>query len=463
MTIISTDGKLFDVIVLGASGKLGAAICKYLNSLETNIKWAISGPYKLLGQDVIETCISTYSHYIDLSTDPYFHETSFLTNYDLAKEKGVLIIHACSFEAAINDFGCIFAMKQYPNKMCSSIESFLRLYNRETSNIYINTIDTTIYDSKALSKIRKEIDIKYNPPKKLSVGPKLKCKSSYYFDKRLRQYAVPSNGSDLAVIKSTFRSLTMLEGENVWPQCASYVIVDNIYKFASTTLYGSLINIFTGLAISQTPLTPPSPTNKLIGDPYFEMHFYAKGYSQVDEESEIDRIGGVIGTKEYARSMPLLTPSDLQETAVVTQPCALLFGSKKHATKSNISEMKPLDREVHFTISGPEPNYNATPIIVITLALCLLQERENLPIGGVFTPSAAFRRSDTIIDRLDRAGLQFNILESLNRPDEAEEDSDEVFVTSVEGMEYNTPRSTNSNEDMKLNDNYNNPTKLSVK
>ncbi len=70
-----------------------------------------------------------------------------------------------------------------------------------------------------------------------------------------------------------------------------------------------------------------------------------------------------------------------------------------------------MDKHVHVVVSGPEPGYVATPIIFVTLALCLLDERESMPRGGVLTPASAYYNSSTVIDRLRAAGIAFDVKE----------------------------------------------------
>lgn len=67
-----------------------------------------------------------------------------------------------------------------------------------------------------------------------------------------------------------------------------------------------------------------------------------------------------------------------------------------------------IDRHVEAEVRGPEPGYVATPIIFAALAQCLLAERATVP-RGVLTPGAAFYDSETVFDRLSRAGISFKV------------------------------------------------------
>jgi short subunit dehydrogenase-like uncharacterized protein len=64
---------------------------------------------------------------------------------------------------------------------------------------------------------------------------------------------------------------------------------------------------------------------------------------------------------------------------------------------------------VKVQVSGPEPGYVATPILVVQAALTLLEERAAVlgaNKGGVFTPGAAFINTG-LIQRLQAAGVSF--------------------------------------------------------
>ncbi len=68
------------------------------------------------------------------------------------------------------------------------------------------------------------------------------------------------------------------------------------------------------------------------------------------------------------------------------------------------------DVEVTVRVSGPEPGYVATPLLLLGAAATLLAERDTLPVrGGVLTPAAAFRGSG-LIQRLNALGVAFDVL-----------------------------------------------------
>eukprot|EP00455_Lapot_gusevi_P005638 TRINITY_DN12418_c0_g1_i10.p2 TRINITY_DN12418_c0_g1~~TRINITY_DN12418_c0_g1_i10.p2 ORF type:complete len:111 (+),score=32.84 TRINITY_DN12418_c0_g1_i10:258-590(+) len=80
-----------------------------------------------------------------------------------------------------------------------------------------------------------------------------------------------------------------------------------------------------------------------------------------------------------------------------------MFASGTDASGQSVSR--------HVLVTGPEPGYVATPILVVQSALCILEERDRLPVGGVFTPGAVFTVGrSTLLDRLNQNQISFRTI-----------------------------------------------------
>jgi short subunit dehydrogenase-like uncharacterized protein len=66
-------------------------------------------------------------------------------------------------------------------------------------------------------------------------------------------------------------------------------------------------------------------------------------------------------------------------------------------------------KKVQTEVSGGDPGYGETSKMLAESALCLARDRERLPArAGVLTPAAAM--GDALLERLQRAGLKFEVL-----------------------------------------------------
>ncbi|XP_016129593.1 saccharopine dehydrogenase-like oxidoreductase [Sinocyclocheilus grahami] len=86
-----------------------------------------------------------------------------------------------------------------------------------------------------------------------------------------------------------------------------------------------------------------------------------------------------------------------------------IFLGEGYTEGSDPSEGKP-NGKIRTLVKGPEVGYVATPIAMVQAALTMLNESDSLPnTGGVYTPGATFAKT-TLIDRLNKHGIQFSVL-----------------------------------------------------
>lgn len=81
------------------------------------------------------------------------------------------------------------------------------------------------------------------------------------------------------------------------------------------------------------------------------------------------------------------------------------FSDSSVASQGN----KKPDTQVITRVTGPEIGYITTPIVLLQCALVLLNDRDNLPKGGVFTPGIVFGPTDQE-KRLQENGISFDFI-----------------------------------------------------
>ena len=437
-----THRNLPDVLIADANDpKSLADICG-----EAKIVLNCTGPFRFLGKEVVEACLQAKCTYMDICGEPQFMEKCFLDYHDKAVENNVLILHACAFDSVPADLGALFTMRQYDSMKCCSIESFLTVECPMGLKGHFTTYESAVHgmgDLSALKKIRKEIQIKHKPPVIILSGPKVPRLTSYKFENRVNKYVIPFMGSDASVVRSSQRALSMRNGQLQWPQYTAFITLSDIYTVAATSFYGSVFS-----ALSTNPwgrslllsypetysggvFSKKGPTQEQLDNTSFQMHFYGRGYSSVLENtvkaekgekggkgrmSEVERAVGKLldgeeeeesEKKKVARGEAALLKSEVANTQSISNKCSINLWKKN--TIKDKEDDEP-NKFIHVIVKGPEPGYVATPAIFFALALCVLEEREILPLGGVLTPSAAFYDSPTVFNRLIRAGLEFEVV-----------------------------------------------------
>lgn len=80
-------------------------------------------------------------------------------------------------------------------------------------------------------------------------------------------------------------------------------------------------------------------------------------------------------------------------------------------------------------ISGPEPGYVATPIFLVESAYAILRNSGKFPVkGGVLTTAAAFGQTN-MIERLQKQGITFEVIENHNN-NSGNDDNGDVLSTA---------------------------------
>lgn len=327
-------------------------------------------------------------------------ENMFLQYHDLARDAGVLVLHACAFDSVPADLGFLFTMRQFASvQNCNTIESFLTVDTGSGGIVgagHYTTYECAVHgmgDVHSLRSIRHAVETKYAPPKILHKADKMERESRVAWDERVRNYIIPFMGADASVVRSTARAIAMQEARGttdkekegmVWPQYAAYACIgDSFTSVAGATIFGGMFAALSsfdygrGILLAHPEVftagvfSHDGPTQAQLDETKFTMKFLANGF--VEDPS-----------------------SQLMDTVLL-----------------------------ETSVSGPEPGYVATPIIFIELAMCLLEEfgadklntkqQRCMPEGGVFTPGAAYFHSETIYDRLNAAGIVFKVDGSLVR------------------------------------------------
>ena len=307
------SSRLYDILLYGATGFTGKRVAQYLYSIcqerllieGTSIKWAIAGrsqaklgnvkrslagenrdfnspalpeifvadlenksvlvtlfstaklvlnvtgPYRFHGAQIVEACLEAECDYMDVCGEPQFMEQCVLSYHETAKQKGVLILHACAFDSVPADLGALFTTRQFLPQLCSSIESFLEIDCPEGLKAHYTTFESAVHgvsDASSLRDIRRQIDAKFKPPAPNYIGPKLERNQSYYFDERVQKWAIPFMGADASVVKSSLRELGGSKERPTIPQYAAYALLYDYSYLVSAMWYGGIFTTLSSFA-----------------------------------------------------------------------------------------------------------------------------------------------------------------------------------------------------------------------
>ncbi|KAK5611843.1 hypothetical protein CRENBAI_008680 [Crenichthys baileyi] len=339
-----------------------AAMCK-----QAVIVLNCVGPYRFFGEQVVRACVENGAHHIDISGEPQFLEGTQLNYSGQAAEKGVFIIGSCGFDSIPADMGVLYTRDQFRGTL-TAVESFLTFSSGpEGGCIHDGTWQSAIYgfaDSQKLQSLRRKFNHKPLP----TVGSKLRRRGALFFSNEIQQYSVPFMGSDPSVVKRTQRFLSE-EHQDTPVQYGAYAGIGGVWNIIKMMFAGMMFWFLVKFSFGRNLLmkypeffsfgvfSKAGPTRKQMEGSSFQFSFYGEGYT--DEQDP--------------------------------------------------GQGKP-NAKIRTLVQGPEAAYVATPIAMVQAALTILNEPAALPKrGGVYTPGAAFAKT-TLIDRLNKHGIQFSVI-----------------------------------------------------
>uniref|UniRef100_UPI0037E70BA2 saccharopine dehydrogenase-like oxidoreductase n=1 Tax=Semicossyphus pulcher TaxID=241346 RepID=UPI0037E70BA2 len=339
-----------------------AAMCK-----QAVIVLNCVGPYRFYGEPVVKACVENGAHHIDICGEPQFLEGMQLNYNSQAADKGVYIIGSCGFDSIPADMGVIYTRDQFKGTL-TAVESFLTVSSGPDGGcIHDGTWQSAIYgfaDGHKLQSLRRKFNHKPLP----TLGSKLKRRGNLFFSNEIQQYTVPFMGSDPSVVKRSQRFL--VEEHQATPvQYGAYAGIGGIGNIFKLMFAGMMFWFLVKFSFGRNLLikhpeffsfglfSTAGPSRKQMEASSFQFALYGEGYKEGEDPSQ----------------------------------------------------GKPNSR-IRTLVQGPECGYVATPIAMVQAALTILNEATALPkTGGVYTPGAAFAKT-TLIDRLNKHGIQFSVI-----------------------------------------------------
>ncbi|KAL6551586.1 hypothetical protein OROGR_007740 [Orobanche gracilis] len=438
--------KIYDVIIFGASGFTGKYVVrealKFLNTpnsplkslalagrspsrLSESLKWASGpnppakiplltadtsdpnslirlseqakillncvGPFRLYGEPVVKACVESGCDYLDICGEPEFMERMEASYHEKAVEKGSLVISACGFDSVPAEIGLLFHSRHWTGTSAPNrVEAYLRL---ESDKKLVGNYGT--YESAVLgvANSHKLVEFRRSRPRRarpVIPGPAPPKGSIIEHQKQLGLWGLKLPSADSIVVRRTLATLTEnpngLPGvkesvENIKKREAFWSSVKPAHfgvKLGSKSLLGFFPTVILGIFLGLLSKIALGRWILLKFPSFFSVGWFKKeGPSEEEVESATFKMW-FVGQGFSDSSLPSR-------------------GSKKP------------DTEVITRVMGPEIGYVTTPIILVQCALVLLNDRDNLPKGGVFTPGIVFGPTD-LQKRLEENGISFDFI-----------------------------------------------------
>jgi len=331
------------------------------------------GPYRFTGEQVVQACVSSGAHHIDISGEPQFLEKMQLKYHAEAESKGVYIVGACGFDSIPSDVGRQLIHKEMGGGV-NSVEMFLEVGRdgpAKGPGINFATYQSAVHGVANFSELQ-ILRRQLYPDRLPKFTPKVEKRSFLSKSEEVNKWCILFPGSDRSVMVRSERS--RYERDSLRPaQVHAYVALPSfILAFLGVVgfaLFGLLCNFKFGRYLLETfpyifslgNVTKAGPPKAVIEQSWFKMTLVGKGWDGQNS----------------------LTTKDV-----------------------NIAE--PINKEVKVVVKGKNVGYGATCECMVQSAVVMLKQTNRLPsTGGVWTPGYAFADTD-LVDRLNARKVTFD-------------------------------------------------------
>ena len=404
----SSQKKIFDICVFGASGFTGTLVAEYLAQHPDikNIKWAIAGrnkqkleflrdrlqqkgfsvpetiiadvgdyqsladmsakskvlittvgPYTRYGQPVVKACIENKSDYVDLVGEPNFVDDIRYHYQQQALEARVKIINACGFDSIPHDLGVLFTVNALKEKFPEAQRKYLQIecegyvssnarFSGGTWHSAITAMSTLLQHRRDKLAWKKE---GYQGKENMTYGRKVsRGIPGVSYKRKFSAWAMPMPTVDPEIV---LRSAQLRDDYGLRFRYQHYVLLEKFWMMPALALGAMgvfiLAQFWQGREWLGRVISPgEGPDEQRRAQSWFKVNFKARA----------------------------------NDTKLCTQ------------------------------VSGGDPGYSETSKMLAESALCLALQREQTPARfGISTSAAAI--GEVLIERLQKAGIKFEVID----------------------------------------------------
>ncbi|XP_037946863.1 saccharopine dehydrogenase-like oxidoreductase isoform X1 [Teleopsis dalmanni] len=340
------------------------------------------GSYNRTAEDIIKSCLSTRTHYVDICNDVHFLELLQLKYHEEAKRRNVYIIFACGFKGLPMDVGFNFLRDNFDGTV-NSVEAHTR-YDTTAPIICQPIISASLWESflKNCSRIFRSFRAHHMAKVRefRNLEPKTTFRFGIHKNRVIGGHSAAYPFLDQQIVENS--QYYMYKKDHKRPiQINNYIA----FRYFIMTLTFIIWNVtlavlcrFQWMRIfllkyprifSLGYASHDGPKEFYSENLIFDITLNAVGWSSIDDEA------------------------NLTNTQFLSQ-----WGLPR--------------KRMTIKIQGNNPFYKASPLCVLASALTILRERDFMPsLGGVYFPGAAFAETN-IVTLLERngTGIIFEVL-----------------------------------------------------
>jgi len=353
---------------------------------------ACAGPYRHCGIPILKASVEARCDYFDLCGEPQFFDDALLSFDREAREAGVLACHAAAFDCVPAELGAALAEREILKKniSCAGVEVIHTMQNVSSANAttWHAAVDGFHAASNGeLAKSRKKVKESYPefketmPPSRPEEWQKAPGTPGILpgYNEELGLRTMKFVGADASAIRSSWRYLRSRKPD---------------HPRKGTTIPEPRLSVLIGMDAKDS-----MSALKVVGfGATFSFLARYKWGCDILHANPERFSGGVFTTGGPSQE-------ELEKGRFITYVTA--FGPNDSDARARVK------------VSGPEPGYVATPILVVSLALTILDagkaDGNDMSFdSGVTLPGALFWDSEKVYEHMRYEGVIFDVVDDFD-------------------------------------------------
>lgn len=324
---------------------------------------------------MVKACVEAATDYVDISGEPQFLETMQLRYNEEAKKKKLHLVGSAGWDSIPTDCGITWTKKVCKGDLLGC-EIIMEWKCPGKAQMNYGTWWSAIHglaNAKELAPIRAKLFKEVLPSPASKSKYRLPQKGFIHSDEK--GYCATFMGSDRSVVRrSELYKYHNLKERPI--SCETYLRIGSFMNAVKILVFASIFNLLTHFKIG-CYLLETFPR-------FFSMGVVKKGTIE----------------REF------LIKNSFSNTIIG-------YGWRDKYDDVDRQHDEPPIKKIVTRVSGPDPGYIATAIIIVQAAITLLKDKSKLPGYGVLSPGAAFRDT-SLIERLMEKGIKFEVIEEFN-------------------------------------------------
>lgn len=329
----------------------------------------VVGPYQKYGPQVVKACIENGTSHVDISGEPQFMEGMQLRYNKEAEVAGVHIVNACGYDSIPAEMGVKHCLDNFKGDL-NSVECYVKTNKQDGAIINTGTMESAaliIANGGQLNIIRKLLFGKPLPKPKFPLAKRAPVHKESH---TLHKWAVPMPGDEPQVYRTQRYRHDVLKQRPI-----------QFHGYMALPSFGAALGTFIGMI-------------------YFVLIAYFSLTRYLLLKFPEKMTAGIFNRNGPKRE----SLKDLKFTSTL-----IGHGWSETLAEPSDEHSKEPDASIVVKVSGPDPGYGATSLMMVASAMTILREKHNCTgKGGVMTPGTAFMNTN-IINRIQDRGMTFTI------------------------------------------------------